>query len=212
VLAQFEHHRRNEKFETLSTKQGIAFNSSSPGHTRRPWGQRRLKSWICQKLEKRFAWALHYTKAGAPTWIIVPRLLAELKALIRWFIVPCSFAKKSRLKVLIHWFVTREKHRSLTEKYGAKLEPIIDPRGALPPVRHRPPLPATTTTSSGKSCHQYEFDSRRGTRPAVRDVPRAIAPWPHRLWRGDWKLAIGRAWALEHSSESGDATALRRHC
>ena len=134
------------KIETLSMKKGIAFNSSSPGHTR-PWGQRRLKSWICQKLEN-----------------ASPELSSSLHQ-----------GRRSNMN---------HRSRSPPKPYSNASLILEEP--------YRPPLPATTTTSSGNSYHQRTSpDSRRETRPAVRDVPRAIAP--HWLWRADWKLAIGRA-------------------
>jgi len=119
------------KIETLSMKKGIAFNSSSPGHTR-PWGQRRLKSWICQKLEN-----------------ASPELSSSLHQ-----------GRRSNMN---------HRSRSPPKPYSNASLILEEP--------YRPPLPATTTTSSGKSYHQRTSpDSRRETRPAVRDVP--IGSWP----------------------------------
>jgi len=139
------------KIETLSMKKGIAFNSSSPGHTR-PWGQRRLKSWICQKLEN-----------------ASPELSSSLHQ-----------GRRSNMN-----------HRSRSPpKPNSNASLILEEPYRQSATAHRCLLRRRQAAVSPTTNVRVRT---RGGRHGLLCVT-CLAPYSaNRLWRADWKLAIGRA-------------------
>jgi hypothetical protein len=154
--------------------------------------------------------------------------MSSFETFVKWHICPCSICKGKRLAAVFMNGFAYEKPSSAsrrnsvqvqlsfssassikssetvkhftwahdTKAVQTKLERIIDPAKSPTPSR-LPHAPKNDDKQRRISSPTKVRGGRQETRSPVRDEALA-RPEPI-----DWKLAIGRAWALEHSLESG---------